>query len=111
MIKNLMNLLDDKKAENIVHISLHNRDYVVSDVVIATALAGKHGLSLIDEIKKLAKNFGLSLFGSDLENDEWLVLDFGDLMIHIFTQNVRDKIKLEEFLSEFQKTKPQDQPF
>lgn len=98
MIQAIIKLLDEKKAENPCHINIKSNDYVASDVILATSLTGKHASSMLNELKKLIKLKGGEIFAVDDENDEWIVIDSGSLMIHIMTQAIRDRFKLEEFL-------------
>lgn len=102
-IHEIIALLDEKKAQNIAHIALLGKDYITNNVIIATAMAGKHGHFLLDEAKKLAKNLGLSVLAEDAESESWLIVDFGDVILHIFSEERRKIIKLEDFLAEFSK--------
>ncbi len=91
--------LDDKKAENIQVFDMRDKDYFVDDVVIATTLGGKHGLALLDHLKKRLKKEGESLLHVE-ESDEWSVVDLGDILIHLMTPEYRTRYNLEEFLSQ-----------
>ena len=96
-------LLDEKKAENIEIFDLKNSDYFVDYVVIATALVDKHALALLDVLKKELKEQGESFLNIDDENPSWIVADLGDILVHIFTQDQREKFNLEEFLNQLTK--------
>lgn len=98
VLKKIEKVLDDKKGENIEIFNLKERDYIVDYVVIATALADKHALSLLDALKSELKPDGEQFLQVDDENPDWIVADLGDIMIHIFTENQRKKFNLEEFL-------------
>ena len=51
-VKNIVQILDDKKAENIEIFDLKNNDYMVDYVVVATTLNAKHGASLLTFLKE-----------------------------------------------------------
>jgi nicotinate-nucleotide adenylyltransferase len=96
-IENIIKILDDKKAENIQLFDMKDTDYFVNEVIIATTLGQKHGLALVDYLKK-----GLKADESYLEiepSDDWSVVDLGDILIHIMTAEYRAKYNIEDFLS------------
>jgi len=102
-IENIIKILDDKKAENIQLFDMKDTDYFVNEVIIATTLGQKHGLALVDYLKK-----GLKEDESYLEiepSDDWSVVDLGDVLIHIMTAEYRAKYNIEEFLSNRDKEK------
>ncbi|PAF50010.1 ribosome silencing factor [Helicobacter sp. 12S02232-10] len=104
-IQKISTLLDEKKAQDIEIFDLTNKDYIVDQVVIATAMAGKHSHSLLDMLKTELKPIGEVFYSTDEESEDWLIADLGDIMIHIFTENHRKKFNLEEFLTQIQKQK------
>lgn len=99
-------ILDENKAENIEKLNLQNSDYMANGVVIATALVDKHLISLENELKTKLKPLGEEFLHSD-SSDEWIVLDLGDIIVHIMTQSAREKYHLETFLKEFEAKKQQ----
>jgi ribosome-associated protein len=96
-IENIVNVLDSKKAENIESFDLKDSDYFVDYVVIATTLNNKHGISLLDYLKNELKPQGESFLNID-EDDNWVVVDLGDILIHLMSETYREKYNLEEFL-------------
>ena len=98
-IDQIIDFLDEKKAENIQLFDMRDRDYIVDDVIIATTLNPKHGLSLVDHLKKEIKKMGEKILEIE-ESDEWSVIDLGDMLIHLMSPEYRTKYNLEEFLSQ-----------
>lgn len=105
IIQNIVQILEDKKGENIEVFNLQGTDYFVDFVVIATALIDRHALALLDELKKQLKEKGEQFYHIDDENPDWIVADLGDVIVHLFTENQRKKFNLEEFLQKMQKEK------
>lgn len=99
LAKEVAILLDSKKAEEIEIIDLTDRDYISRFVVIATAMAGKHALSLLHYIKDELKSKGVKFYAIDEESEDWIIIDLGEVMVHIFTENHRKKYNIEEFLN------------
>ncbi|WP_104748886.1 ribosome silencing factor [Helicobacter cetorum] len=100
-IETIMALLDEKKAFDITHIDLSKTPYLVEDVIIATALASKHALSLLDTLKNTLKPLGEIFYQVDESSEEWIIIDLGDLMVHLFTEDCRKKFDLEGFLNTY----------
>ena len=98
-IENIINILDDKKAEEIEVFNLDNADYIAKRVVIANSLNGKHTLALFDHLKKGLREQGDTFLASDI-SDEWAVADLGDILIHVMIPEYRQRYSLETFLSE-----------
>lgn len=101
-LKDIKKILDDKKAENIEVIDLKGKDYIVDAVIIATTLNAKHGFSLLTYLKEGLKPQGEEFIRVD-ENDDWTIIDMGDVLIHLMSESHRKKYNIEEFLSELTK--------
>lgn len=98
-VENIVNILDDKKAEEIEVFNLQNADYIAKRVVIANSLNGKHTIALFEHLKKALKEAGDGFLASDV-SDDWVVGDLGDILIHIMVPEYRQRYSLEQFLSE-----------
>jgi ribosome-associated protein len=98
-LENIRKILDDKKAENIEIIDLTSKDYIVDYVVIATTLNPKHGFALLNYLRTDLKPQGEEFLRVD-EDDDWTIIDLGDMFIHLMSEKYRAKYSLEEFLSE-----------
>ncbi len=96
-IDSIVNILDNKKAENIQTFDMRDQDYFVDQVVIATTLGERHGSALLIDLKKGLN--GESFMHIEDEN-EWIVIDLGDILIHLMTPEYRSRYNIEEFLSE-----------
>lgn len=103
-IERIVALLDEKKAENIQVFDMKNKDYFVNSVIIATTLGERHGMALLDELKEQLKPKGEEFLHVDPAS-EWVVVDLGDMLIHLMTPEYRARYNLEEFLSDFEKAR------
>lgn len=102
--KKIADLLDDKKAENIEIFDLTDSGYFVDAVVVATSIASKHAMMLVDEMKKTLKKEGENILNVD-DSDDWTIVDMGDILVHLMSGEYRKKYNLEEFLKEFEAKK------
>jgi len=98
-IEKIVAALSDKKAEDIQVFDMRNKDYFVNSVVIATTMGERHGLSLLDHLKTELKGAGENFLNVDAD-DNWTVIDMGDILIHLMTPAYRAKYNLELFLKE-----------
>ncbi|NLC27277.1 MAG: nicotinate (nicotinamide) nucleotide adenylyltransferase [Campylobacteraceae bacterium] len=103
-IERIVSILDEKKAENIQVFDMENKDYFVSHVIIATTLGERHGEALLDDLKDQLKPLGEEFLHIDPAS-EWVVVDLGDMLIHLMTPEYRSRYNLEEFLSDFEKAR------
>jgi len=95
----IVKVLDDKKAEDIEVFNLDKTDYIAKKVVIANSLGEKHTIALFEHLKNELKPQGEEFLASDV-SDEWVVVDLGDILIHIMIPQYRQRYSLEEFLRE-----------
>lgn len=98
-VKTLVTALSNKKAENVVAYDLEKSDYFVDHVIIATAMADRHALSLLEIIKDKLREKGEKPLNVD-EQGSWVVIDIGDILVHIMTEEYRYRFNLEDFLDE-----------
>lgn len=88
--------LDAGKAENIVTIDLKGKSSFTDYLVIANGTSSRHlnGLAnnLIQDIKKAGFRARIS---GDTSNSGWIVIDLIDVMVHLFTGEMRDFYDLE----------------
>ena len=102
-LKEIKQILEDKKAHNIEIINLQDKNYMVSSVIIATTLNSKHGFSLLTYLKEALKPKGEEFLRVE-ENDEWIIIDLGDILVHLMSQSHREKYNIEEFLNQLEKS-------
>ena len=100
-IAKIKNLLDEKKALDIMDYDLKDTNYFVDYVVVATTMADKHGHALLDHLKKNLKPHE-EFLGVD-ESDDWILIDLGDILIHLMSEEYRAKYQMDEFLREIKK--------
>ena len=96
-IDNITNSLDKNKAEAIEVFDLRNKNYFVEYAVIASSLGVKHTTALLNHLKDDLKPG--ETFNNVDESGDWIVVDLGDILIHIMTPEYRVKYDMETFLA------------
>ncbi|MFA6318702.1 MAG: ribosome silencing factor [Elusimicrobiota bacterium] len=86
----------DKKAEGLVLYYAGASHPLADYLLIMTALSGSHMETLERAVEEALKPAGLRpLRRAKPESDQWKVLDYGDLVVHIMTQASRDFYRIE----------------
>jgi len=98
-LNDIVELIESKKGQNIEVISMNKSDYIFDYVIIATVLNTKHGLGLVDYMKSDLKPKGEEFLAVEGE-DHWIVVDMGDILVHLMSEEYRGLYKMEEFLAE-----------
>jgi ribosome-associated protein len=89
-------LASDKHCSDIVIMDLKGISPATDYFVIATGTSNRQIRAVADEICEQAKKFGLQRFGrAGYEQARWVLLDFIDVVIHIFDSEYRDYYDLE----------------
>lgn len=96
-VEKIVEVLSNNKAESVEVFDIKDREYIADSVVIASSMGQKHTLALLDHLRKELKP-AEQFLGSD-ESENWVVVDLGDILIHIMTPEYRAKYDLESFLS------------
>ena len=105
-IERIVQVLDTNKAEGIEVFDLREKNYFVDYAIIASSLGTKHTLALLDHLKKDLKP--AEKFNNVDESGDWIVIDLGDILIHIMTPEYRVRYDMESFLSQLSNGKEGD---
>ena len=100
-IKKIIETLEDKKALEIDTFDLSGKGYIVDKVVIATSLNNKHTMALVSILKDELEQNNEEVLRSQ-EDQDWSVIDLGDIMIHIMQKSQREIYNLEDLLNGFE---------
>ena len=90
-------LADNRKAENIVILDVHELSSVTDYFVIASGTSEPHLRAIVDEITEtLREEEGLRPRAVDgTLQTAWIVLDYFDVLVHVMRQDVRERYDLE----------------
>lgn len=97
--------LDEKKAIDPVFMDLRKVNSYLEYFLIATGNSQIHCRSLARDISKFLYEKGLKESGKHDLNSEWIILDFGELIVHIFTEDMRSYYQLEKLWGDAEKLK------
>ena len=93
--------LDDSKAEDIVSLDIQGKSALADHMVIASGRSHRHVSAVADHLLRALKDGG---FGTSkvegLSAADWVLIDTGDVIVHIFRPEVREFYALEKMWSE-----------
>lgn len=93
--------LDDLKAVNTVTMDVSGLTDVMDYLVIASGTSNRHVKSLADNVCMEAKKQGQRALGVEGEDaGEWVLVDFGDVVVHVMLPATRDFYDLERLWAE-----------
>jgi ribosome-associated protein len=101
-------LADNKKAEDIVILDVHELSSVTDYFVLASGSSEPHLRAIVDEIAdKLREDHDLRPRAVDgTFQAAWVVLDFFDVIVHVMRQDVRDRYDLETLWGDAPRLRP-----
>ena len=93
-------VLEDLKAVNPVVMDVRSLSSVMDYLVIASGTSSRHVKSLADNVLMQAKEQGLRPLGVEGERvGEWVLVDFGDVVVHVMQPAIRSFYDLERLWS------------
>ena len=96
----LFNHVDHMKAENIVTLDVRDKSSITDFMIVCTGTSKRHVSSIASNVSDKVREVGLMPYGVDGEAEgEWVVVDMGDVMIHILQEEHRELYQLEKLWS------------
>ncbi|MGE0025203.1 MAG: ribosome silencing factor [Hyphomicrobium sp.] len=100
LLKDIVHWLDEAKAEQIVTIDLKGKSSIGDFMVIATGRSDRHVGAVAEQLRKHLKEQGATNVRVEgLETCDWVLIDAGDILVHVFRAEVRDFYNLEKMWS------------
>ena len=93
LLKKIVSLADDKKAENIVALDVSNITSLSEYFVVCSASNLIQVKAIADNIKENISENPWKTEG--YENGKWIILDYVDIVVHIFFEEMRSYYDLE----------------
>jgi ribosome-associated protein len=89
--------VDDDKAEEIVQIDLRGRSDVADYMVICSGRSSRQVAAISEKLAdRLKQAYRLSVKMEGKETGDWVLVDAGDVIVHVFRPEVRDFYQLEK---------------
>ena len=99
-MQKILDSLDDLKAENVVVIDLAGKTSLADTMAIATGRSNTHVGAIAERVIKACKETGVAAPRVEgMPHNDWVLVDAGDLIVHIFRPEVRQFYNLEKMWS------------
>lgn len=86
----------DKKGMNAITLDLRGISSLADYFIIAEGNVDRHVKAIAGEVRETLKSLGWQPFHAEGEaSGDWIVLDYGEIMIHLFTPELRERYALE----------------
>jgi ribosome-associated protein len=96
IVQNVLAALDEMKAEDVISIDLRGKTALADEMIIATGRSTVHVGAIADKATKAFKEAGVTARVEGLPQCDWVLIDAGDIIIHIFRPEVRQFYNLEK---------------
>ncbi len=95
-LKLILSRLDDMKAEETVTIDLRGKSAFSDYMVVTTGRVNRHVGAIAENVAKGLKETGIkAIHVEGLTNCDWVLINSGDVIVHVFRPEVREFYNLE----------------
>jgi len=96
LLQLVRNALEDIKAKDSVEIDVRGKTSIADYLVVTSGTSTRHVKSIADEVVQFAKKAGAMPLGVEGEREaEWVLVDLGDVIVHVMLPRVREFYALE----------------
>jgi ribosome-associated protein len=100
LLNAVLKSLDDDKAQDAVSIGLAGKSSIADYMVIASGTSHRHVASMADHVVRRLKDQGYETRAAEgLPQADWVLIDAGDVVVHLFRPEVRAFYNLEKMWS------------
>jgi ribosome-associated protein len=92
----LVNMVAEKKGERIELYGLTEQSSYTDYIVICSGTSDRHVITIAEFVKEQAKKHGQMPLGTEgFQKGHWALIDYGDVIVHVFYEPVREYYALE----------------
>lgn len=117
MEKNVLKVITDamleKKGQQVVSLDLSSIGTAISDYFVVCNADSTTAVAAIADniIVKMEEKCGRKVLRMQgLENDFWIILDYGDIVVHVFLTQYREFYRLEDLWADAERVEYTDEP-
>lgn len=96
----IINALEDLKGQNIVTLDVSQLSDVMDTLIIVSGTSSRHSRALAENLVEDTKKNGFRALGVEgLEVGDWVLVDYGDTVVHVMQEETRAYYELEKLWS------------
>jgi ribosome-associated protein len=100
LVASVLKIMDDAKAEQVVTVDMKDRSSVADTVVVASGRSNRHVNAIADQVvEELEKHGQKNIRIEGVPQCDWVLVDAGDIIVHVFRPEVRSFYNLEKLLA------------
>lgn len=93
----ILTSLDDDKAEDVVDIALSGKSEMADHMIVASGRSSRQVTAIAENLAtRLKQQHGLSVRMEGKDTGDWVLIDCGDAVVHVFRPEVREFYQLEK---------------
>jgi len=97
LLERILSSLDDDKAEDVVQIDLRGKTAIADFMVIASGRSTRQVAAMSEKLTdRLKQEYGILSKIEGKDTGDWVLIDTGDVIVHIFRPEVREFYQLEK---------------
>ncbi len=97
LLERILSSLSDDKAEDVVQINLQGKSSVADHMVIASGRSTRQVSAMAEKLTdRIKQEFGFTSKVEGKDAGDWVLIDTGDVIVHIFRPEVREFYQLEK---------------
>lgn len=97
LLERILTSLDEDKAEDVVQIDLRGKTSIGDHMVICSGRSSRQVSSIAEKlVERLKSEFGIAVRTEGKETGDWVLIDTGDVVVHVFRSEVREFYQLEK---------------
>ena len=103
--------LEDIKAQDILAIDVKEKTSITDFMLIATGTSSRHVNSMVEHVREKVKAQGVQPLSEEGKGDsDWVLLDLGDVVVHVMTSAARQFYDLERLWQGAEQSRAQHAP-
>jgi ribosome-associated protein len=105
MRQEILNALNDAKGQDIRVINVGGLTDFTDEMILVSGTSSRHVQTLADKVKSRLRELGVRAVGTEGESvGDWVLIDFGDVVVHVMRPQIRDFYNLEKLWGDGAKT-------
>lgn len=97
LLERILTSLEEDKAEEIVSIDLHGKSEMADHMVICSGRSSRQVAAISEKlVDRLKQEFGIFSKLEGKDQGDWVLIDAGDIIVHVFRPEVREFYQLEK---------------
>ena len=97
LLAHILKSLDDDKADDVVQIDLRGKSEIADYMIVCTGRSTRQVVAICDKLmERLKQDHGVACKAEGKDAGDWVLIDAGDVIVHVFRPEVREFYQLEK---------------